>query len=166
LAAKPRHNRWPKGAEDICSATAKVTIGWLDQIAPLRLAVPFSCLGVLAVAEPLSLPIRQNIFSLLQTDLGAADIARQLGLPLRTVSRLVARWQAAAAELPVGGAIDLTALPASGGQPLAQPRRDFRQACLDLRRAHSGWGAGRIRIELCKSSPSSAVPPRAPCSVG
>jgi hypothetical protein len=115
---------------------------------------------------PLPLPVRQRIFSLHHTGLCAADVARQLSLPPRTVSRLVARFDAAAGDRHADVEVDLAPSPGRGGCPLSQARSSLRQACLDLRRANPGWGAGRIELELSQTIPKSMVPPRARCSAG
>jgi Homeodomain-like domain len=109
---------------------------------------------------PLPLTVRDQIALLHQTDLSAAQIAQQLSLQPRTVRRLLARWQQAPNPL------DHSPRPHGGGRPLEPDRLPLRQACLQLRQDHPGWGAGRIRVELLQLHPGLPVPPRAHCNAG
>jgi hypothetical protein len=107
-------------------------------------------------ATPLS--VRQQIFDLTGRGLGAAEAARLLALPARTVRRLAARFR-----LP-DAAEDLAPY-APPGRGLAG-RLGLLGCCLALRRDNPGWGAGRIRLEMLKLHPALDVPPRAPSRAG
>jgi hypothetical protein len=104
------------------------------------------------------MPVRQQIFEFTQQGLDAAEVARRLALPARTVRRLAARCR-----LPHSGE-DLAPC-APPGRPLAN-RLDLLQSCLALRRDNPGWGAGRIRLEMLRLHPTLDVPPRAPSRAG
>jgi transposase len=76
----------------------------------------------------------------------AAEIARQLDLPLSTVRGLIARARQAAADQSPEAL--LPRYHACGPRPLAPP--PALQTTVELRRQHPRWGAGRIRVELMR----------------
>src|SRR3954452_3079767 len=84
----------------------------------------------------------------------AADIARQLDLPVSTVRDLTRRVLQAGSE----------SLPVALQPRYHSPRRDPRptppllEVALDLRRQHPRWGAGRIQGELVRSHPTATIP--------
>jgi hypothetical protein len=109
---------------------------------------------------PLPLPVREQIAGLHRDGLSAPAIALQLSLQPRTVRRLLASWRQAPDPL------HCSARPHGGGRPLHPDRLPLRQSCLQLRRDHPGWGAGRICLELRQRHPDRPAPPRARCNAG
>jgi hypothetical protein len=84
----------------------------------------------------------------------AADIARQLGLPLSTVRGLTRRASQAGPDRTPAAL--QPRYHACGPRPLAAP--PSLEATLRLRREHPRWGAGRIRVELNRLSPATEIP--------
>jgi hypothetical protein len=76
----------------------------------------------------------------------AAEIARQLDLPLSTVRGLIRRAQQAAADR--SPAALQPRYHACGPRPLTPP--PALETTVELRRQHPRWGAGRIRVELVR----------------
>jgi transposase len=109
---------------------------------------------------PTSTPLRQRLYQLHQSGQSTTQIAQVLDLSPRTVRHLLASWRQQL-DPP-----DLSPRPHGRGRPLRAARLPLRQACLQLRRDHRGWGAGRIRLQLLQLYPKQSVPPRALCSAG
>lgn len=97
------------------------------------------------------LPLRQKIAEFHAAGVPPAAIAWAVAVPARTVRHLLAAWRLAP------GAGLAPAWPRCGRTRSAD-RQPVHRACLQLRRDHPGWGAGRLRVALQASFP--AVPGR------
>ena len=94
--------------------------------------------------------LRQRIWHLAQQGLSAAACAASLGLPVRTVQRLRARFRQADRPTP----------PDYGrcGRPAPVPFAALRAHTLACRQAHPRWGAGRLRVALRERFPHQRLP--------
>lgn len=85
--------------------------------------------------------VRQAIWNRSRSGHANPVIARELEIPESTVRRLVRQLKSRGQEA-------LRPAYHRCGRPQTETARQLRQAALELRRAHQGWGAGRIRLEL------------------
>src|SRR5260370_31010364 len=100
---------------------------------------------------PIPMPVRQVIVQRTAQGQSASLIARCLGLLPRTVRRLVQR-------LRVRGPNALATLYPGRPHPHPPPFRALLEDALQLRRAHSTWGAGLVRVLLRRHSPADPIP--------
>ena len=104
--------------------------------------------------RPVSLPLRQAIWNRFQDGQDALTIADGLGIPPRTVRRLLGRFRSA-------GPGPLAPSYGRSGAATSKLSESLVQAALGLRREHPTWGAGLIRVMLHRLLPERAAP-RAP----
>lgn len=98
--------------------------------------------------RPIPIPIRRAILRRLRRGQSPRIIAEDLGLPLRTVRRLVRR-------LRHGGE---DALPPDYGHRRCPPAPPVCSAALAMRRQHPRWGAPLIRVLLARQLPAADLP--------
>jgi hypothetical protein len=99
---------------------------------------------------PTPLRVRQRIHDLSLAGLAPKTIACLLAVPLRTVRRLVRRCQ----QQPHALQPDYH----NAGRPLSEPFLALREQVLALRRLHPRWGAGRILVQLLRTSATRPLP--------
>jgi hypothetical protein len=101
--------------------------------------------------RPVPFPLRQAIWNRFRDGQDGPTIARELGLPPRTVRRLLLRFRPG----------DPQALAPSYdrcGAATPKPAEPLVQAALGLRREHPSWGAGLIRVMLRRAQPDRPLP--------
>src|SRR6516165_4095047 len=94
--------------------------------------------------------IRQAIWQRSGEGQDVATIAAALGLPPRTVRHLLVR-------LRRGGRAALAVSYQACGLATPKPADELVQAVLQMRRDHPTWGAGLIRVMLCRQRLGTAV---------
>jgi Homeodomain-like domain len=98
---------------------------------------------------PTPVPLRQQMLRLLEQGLNAAQVARQLGRPERTVRRLLARPPGPGGLAP---SYDHTAHRACPLPP------GLRAEALDLAQRHPSWGATYLLVRLRQRHPDTPWP--------
>ena len=102
--------------------------------------------------RPIDLSLRADLRDRLSRDRTAAQIATDLNLCQRTVERYRARYRDIRDEHPLADRYDHC------GRAVSTAWWPVRLACAELRRLNSGWGAGRIRLELRSRFPDQQIP--------
>ena len=100
--------------------------------------------------RPIPLPIRQAMFRLWERGWKTRQIAASLGLPESTIRRFAGRFRRQGAT---GISPDY---PRASTDEAEFP--EAIQAALRLRREHSDWGAGLIRVHLLQAMTGQPVP--------
>lgn len=118
-----------------------------------KIAVKWKTLshGGIIMPRPVPAPIRKVIYRRVKRGDEVSVIAEDLQLPVRTVRNLVQKFRAS------GGAVqpDYTHC----GRPLQLPDAPPVVAeAIALRKEHSGWGAGLIRVILQEAHPRETIP--------
>jgi hypothetical protein len=101
--------------------------------------------------KPIPVPIRRLIFTRMQDGQPPTQIARELGLALRTTENLCRRFR------DRGEAGIRPDYHAPAHQPHAYAA-EVRSGVLAYRRDHPRWGAGWIRVVLAQEHPEMPVP--------
>jgi hypothetical protein len=101
--------------------------------------------------RPVPLPLRQAIWTRSRDGQDALTIAEALGLPPRTVRRLLGRFRSE-------GRGPLAPSYGRCGAATSKLPESLLQAALGLRREHPSWGAGLIRVMLHRLLPDEPLP--------
>ena len=104
------------------------------------------------MARAIAMPLRQAILDRFHTGQAPEAIAAALGLHHETVRKLVRRFRTA------GTTALAPAYDRCGQHQTATADADLVDAALDLRRQHTGWGAGLIRVLLAEQFPGRTLP--------
>ena len=99
---------------------------------------------------PTPLSVRQRIHDLSLAGHPPKAIAALLAVPIRTVRRLLRRWQQPSSCLEPDYR--------NGGRPLSAHFQVLRAQVLALRQCHRRWGAGRILAELLETGVCKPLP--------
>jgi transposase InsO family protein len=101
--------------------------------------------------RPVPVPVRQAIWNRFRDGQDGPTIARDLGVPPRTVRRLLLRFRPGDPEALV---------PSYGrcGAATPRPAEPLVQAARGLRREQPTWGAGLIRVMPRRDRPNEPVP--------
>jgi hypothetical protein len=102
--------------------------------------------------QAVAVPVRLVLFRRWQRGQSAAEIADALALVPRTVRQLIQRFREGHQLEILSPAYDRC------GWQRPWPNQELFQHALDLRRQHSSWGAGLIRVFLQERWPKQALP--------
>jgi hypothetical protein len=97
---------------------------------------------------PVPFATRLALWQCCQAGLDSATLAHRYGLPARTVRRLLAQFRCSGQPFP----------PRYQGQPGPHAPADLVEQAVAYRKQHKDWGAGLIRIMLCRLKRWETVP--------